>query len=289
MSSVTVSSFTQKIVVDPADSSVSVINAGPIGPRGLDGPEGDQGEQGDVGPQGNAGTNGTNGTNGTQGIQGIPGPNVPQFAQDTPPTALVVGDQWFNTSNGRQYVWYDGFWIELGSSFIAQSNVLNADGQLLTRIGGVLAPVTRAVLAADPAFDIHSRGIVAYKRGNVAGVALNTTTPVAVYTLSANLIAGRMYELKFTFRALSSPGYINFSATVTPALADGLGAGQVDIYAYAPTAYATATWLSLLKPTVTQSYAITILGRTSSGTGGAWTDGGGGIWINDIGLAVAAS
>lgn len=40
MTDINVVSKTQKIIVDPASSSVSVINAGPIGPGGSDGADG---------------------------------------------------------------------------------------------------------------------------------------------------------------------------------------------------------------------------------------------------------
>lgn len=74
-SNVPVISRTQKIIVNPANSSVSVINSGPIGPRGLTGPP------------------------------------------------------------------------DAGS-------VLTVDGQIMTRSGGVLAPITRPNLAADTAFSV---------------------------------------------------------------------------------------------------------------------------------------
>lgn len=90
-----VSSQTQRIIVNPATYSVSVINAGPMGPTGpvstVPGPEGPQGDQG------------------IQGIQGETGPSE-------------------------------------------AASVLTVDGQILTRTGGVLTPITRANLAADAAF-----------------------------------------------------------------------------------------------------------------------------------------
>jgi len=35
---------------------------------------------------------------------------------DTAPTDPQVGDEWFNSSNGRLYNYYDGYWIEIGAA-----------------------------------------------------------------------------------------------------------------------------------------------------------------------------
>jgi hypothetical protein len=44
-------------------------------------------------------------------------------SSDTAPSSPSVGDQWFNSSTGKTYVYYDGYWIELDSNGTsAQSN-----------------------------------------------------------------------------------------------------------------------------------------------------------------------
>jgi hypothetical protein len=35
---------------------------------------------------------------------------------DTAPSSPAVGDQWFNSSTGKSYVYYDSFWIEVGTA-----------------------------------------------------------------------------------------------------------------------------------------------------------------------------
>jgi hypothetical protein len=141
---------------------------------------------------------------------------------------------------------------------------------------------TDAVPVPLPVTDPTPRGIVAWKQGNQAAIPLTTTNAV-IYTISATLTAGRMYELKFTCRALQASQYVNFTHTCTPVIAGF----AIDAYAYIPTSYNFINWDSLVIPSVTQSYAITIYGRVASGTGNAWTDGGGGVWIKDIGPAIA--
>ena len=131
MTTIKVISRTQRIIVNPANSSVSVINAGPPGPPGVPGAQGDR---------------------------------YTQFVTDSPPTALFVGDQWFNTSNGREYVWYDNFWVEIGTSF--QGNGLHVNGSLLTLVAGVPGEITRAALAADA--DFTSKFTVVVNHGATA-------------------------------------------------------------------------------------------------------------------------
>jgi hypothetical protein len=84
MSDINVISKMQKIIVDAASSSVSVINIGPVGPTGAQGPQGIQGIQGDVGPTG------ATGPQGPQGIQGITGATGATGA--TGPAGSVTGN-----------------------------------------------------------------------------------------------------------------------------------------------------------------------------------------------------
>jgi hypothetical protein len=126
--------------------------------------------------------------------------------------------------------------------------------------------------------------IIAWKQGTQAGIPL-TTTDTTIYTISAPLTAGRQYEMKVTCRALNSTQYVNFTLSCAPVIAGFV----MDVYAYTPTTYAFLNWDAIIRPTVTQTYAITIRARTGSGAGAVWTDGGGGIWITDKGAAIAPS
>ena len=48
---------------------------------------------------------------------------------DTAPVNPEVGDEWFNSSTGRLYNYYDGYWIELGASVQGQDGAAGADGE----------------------------------------------------------------------------------------------------------------------------------------------------------------
>lgn len=73
-----------------------------------------------VGPTGPLGPTGPTGPTGAQGIQGPTGPQGPEGefvpAAGTPPTPATPGDTWYNTEDGALYVYYDGFWVEVGTT-----------------------------------------------------------------------------------------------------------------------------------------------------------------------------
>jgi len=49
---------------------------------------------------------------------------------DTAPVNPEVGDEWFNSANGRLYNYYDGYWIEIGASVQGPSGVVTASSPL---------------------------------------------------------------------------------------------------------------------------------------------------------------
>ena len=78
---------------DENDEWLNVGNIqGPTGPTGA----GDTGPAGPTGPQGDLGEF--------------------AIAAVTPPASPDTGDAWFNSDNGKIYVYYDGFWIETGAA-----------------------------------------------------------------------------------------------------------------------------------------------------------------------------
>lgn len=101
--------------------------AGPTGSAGAPsnitgptGPTGSAGSAGATGPTGAAGSAGPTGPTGSAGSAGATGPTGPTGAKatmtvsSTGPTGPSVGDQWFDSSTARHYVYYDGYWVEVG-------------------------------------------------------------------------------------------------------------------------------------------------------------------------------
>jgi predicted RecA/RadA family phage recombinase len=78
-----------------------------------DGLPGPQGPQGDTGPQGPQGDNGPQGPQGDEGPQGDPGAVI---VDDEFPDNPEIGDLWYDSTSGNTFIYYDGFWIEIGNA-----------------------------------------------------------------------------------------------------------------------------------------------------------------------------
>lgn len=158
MSNVKVVAYTQKIIVDPANSSVSVINAGPIGPGGP------------VGPSEAAAVLTTDGDILTRAAGVLARITRPNLAADTAftskfkstinhgatagtartgtapvlwigsvnPTNAVNDDELYRTDTTAKYVRVAGAWVEVGSS--RYMSVVNHGGTAGTARSGV-API----------------------------------------------------------------------------------------------------------------------------------------------------
>lgn len=62
-------------------------------------------------------------TMGLRGLQGIPGPSGKFISSPTPPVDPEDNDTWYNTTNGKTYIFYDLFWVEVGAVGPAGSSV----------------------------------------------------------------------------------------------------------------------------------------------------------------------
>lgn len=92
-------------------------DTGETGPQGAQGVQGIQGETGPQGPQGIQGVEGPAGPQGEQGIQGEQGSQATfSITSATPPSSPLEGQAWFNSLNGKSYIYYDSVWVEVGSS-----------------------------------------------------------------------------------------------------------------------------------------------------------------------------
>jgi hypothetical protein len=84
------------------------------GPTGSTGPTGPTGPTGAEGPRGLVGATGATGPTGPTGPQGPTGAIAPSSA--TPPVSPAPGQTWFDTDTGAVYVYYDNYWVEIGTS-----------------------------------------------------------------------------------------------------------------------------------------------------------------------------
>lgn len=104
---------------------------GPTGPVGATGPTGSTGLTGATGATGPAGPTGTTGPTGATGETGLTGPTGAHgrfFASAIVPTGEEEGDGWFNTVNGKIYVYFDSYWVEVGPAFVGPEGQQGVEG-----------------------------------------------------------------------------------------------------------------------------------------------------------------
>lgn len=117
-------------------TAITLGAVGATGPTGVSGPPGATGVTGAgvtgatgvSGLQGVTGVTGPSGVTGATGVTGVTGP--PQFVGDTAPSSPQVGWQWFDSSTGTQYVFYDGYWVEIGTAFQGLQGVTGVTGPI---------------------------------------------------------------------------------------------------------------------------------------------------------------
>jgi hypothetical protein len=102
---------------DTGDTGADSTVPGPQGTQGIEGPVGPQGIQGPVGPQGDIGLTGDEGPQATFSITSATSPSSP-----------VEGQAWFNSLNGKSYIYYDLVWVEVGSSLSGPAGEPGAQG-----------------------------------------------------------------------------------------------------------------------------------------------------------------
>ena len=72
------------------------------------------------------------------------------IVSDTMPSSPVAGDIWFDTTTGRQFVYYDSFFVEMGTASDFAADLVDAKGDLL--VGTAANTLDRLPLGADGQF-----------------------------------------------------------------------------------------------------------------------------------------
>jgi hypothetical protein len=126
---------------------------GPTGPTGaaseVPGPTGPTGFRGPTGPTGSTGPTGPTGPISTEPST-VPGPTGPTgstgpigtftLASTNPPNDPDIGEAWFNTANGKTYIYYDNFWVEASSADIGPTGPTGPTGPVSTQPSTVPGP-----------------------------------------------------------------------------------------------------------------------------------------------------
>ena len=101
-------------------------SAGYVGADGSQGTQGIQGSAGYVGADGSQGIQGIQGVQGLTGVQGITG-GTPALTQN-PPSSPTVGQTFFDTDDGRYYVWTGTEWFEPYNNLAGQQGLQGIQG-----------------------------------------------------------------------------------------------------------------------------------------------------------------
>jgi hypothetical protein len=114
-----------------------------------------------------------------------------QFTGDTAPVSPVLSDIWFDTSTGKTYVYYDSFWVEVGTSEGGRPLTLSGDvtGTGTDSIATTLGPSgvgagTYGSTSAIPVLTIDVKG-----RVTAAGTAAISTTLTGLADVNAGVLA----------------------------------------------------------------------------------------------------
>jgi microcystin-dependent protein len=79
------------------------------------------------------------------GTKFVPATGASVTVSDTPPTSPTpqAGDQWYESDTGRQLIYYDGFWVEIGSTATTNVNASDLSGTVLASnvVSSALIPV----------------------------------------------------------------------------------------------------------------------------------------------------
>jgi hypothetical protein len=94
---------------------------GPAGEQGIQGIQGEQGIQGIQGETGPAGPAGADGIDGTNGIDGVDGEDARFTISETPPENPQLADVWYSSVSGRQFIYYDNYWVESTTAIVGQT------------------------------------------------------------------------------------------------------------------------------------------------------------------------
>ena len=143
------------------------------------------------------------------GTKFVPATGASVTVSDTPPTSPTpqAGDQWYESDTGRQLIYYDGFWVEIGSTATTNVNASDLSGTTLasnvvssslTSVGtlGSLA-VTNDITRGGVSMP---RGIMAYATKTTTGI----TTTLADVGLSVTFTAQANRYYKYTFYTYAS-------------------------------------------------------------------------------------
>jgi hypothetical protein len=218
---------------------------GPTGDAGETGPTGPTGLTGDTGPTGPTGEQGPQGEQGIQGNQGNTGPTGADgsyFVSTTAPTAPTEGDTWFDSADGKFYVYYDSYWVEISSNKIGATGPTGPSGGPTGPTGatGDTGPTGAASTVTGPTGLTGDTGPTGPTGAQGIQGPTGATGATPDISGKANLTGGNSFTGTQTFgtalavgsggtgtNTLSSGGYLKGAGTSAITAQSGIPAGDI--------------------------------------------------------------
>ena len=124
------------------------------------------------------------------GTKFVPATGASVTVSDTPPTSPTpqAGDQWYESDSGRQLIYYDGFWVEIGSTATTNVNANDLSGTVLASnvVSSSLTSFgSSPILAGTPTAPTATAGTNTTQVATTAFVttaAINAAPQITVYT-----------------------------------------------------------------------------------------------------------
>ena len=150
------------------------------------------------------------------GTKFVPATGASVTVADSPPTSPTpqAGDQWYESDSGRQLIYYDGFWVEIGSTATTNVNANDLSGTTLASnvvsssltsfgsspvlAGTPTAPTATAGTNTTQVATMASKpwntawGVVGYT-GRTTNITISSSTTVMSQNFTA--VTGRLYKI----------------------------------------------------------------------------------------------
>jgi hypothetical protein len=97
---------------------------------------------------------------GPQGPQGPAGEGSSVTVSETPPTGASEGDQWYDSTTGQSFIYYDNYWVELNNSLPGPQGQAGSTGPAgPSGVIAVTAPITNSGTSTSAIIGINQASL----------------------------------------------------------------------------------------------------------------------------------
>jgi hypothetical protein len=110
------------------------------------------------------------------------------FASESAPSSPGVGDAWFNTGDGRTYIYYDSYWVEVGAAVTGPAGVIAATSPITYNSGTQTVGIDESEIAITVS-QISDLTVSATELNYIDGVTASVQTQLNTKTSTGKAIA----------------------------------------------------------------------------------------------------